>query len=202
MQFGYEDRIAELRAQIDRISSRQLLDQELYEQKLEQILQRQATLESRASRSAACPTRPSTGSIKPAGKKGDAARTAPLKPAGDKGAFLLQSDAQPCSLDQLPARPANPPAASTTSSRACRLRSTGSNRARARRSVRSRKVSNTRRGASAACWSISDSKRARATRSRSRASADRSCRSSRPAKPAASTASFRASGSRAPMSSG
>ena len=49
MQFGYEDRIAELRAQIDRISSRQLLDQELYEQKLEQILQRQATLESRAS---------------------------------------------------------------------------------------------------------------------------------------------------------
>src|SRR5262245_18743667 len=30
LQFGYEDRIAELRAQIDRISSRQLLDQELY----------------------------------------------------------------------------------------------------------------------------------------------------------------------------
>ena len=39
MQFGYEDRIAELRAQVDRISSRQLLDQEQYEQKLEQILQ-------------------------------------------------------------------------------------------------------------------------------------------------------------------
>src|SRR5690242_11217629 len=32
MQFGYEDRIAELRAQVDRISSRQLLDQEQYEQ--------------------------------------------------------------------------------------------------------------------------------------------------------------------------
>ena len=31
MQFGYEDRIAELRAQIDRLSSRQLLDQEQYE---------------------------------------------------------------------------------------------------------------------------------------------------------------------------
>ena len=46
MQFGYEDRIAELRAQVDRVSSRQLLDQEQYEQKLEQILRRQATLES------------------------------------------------------------------------------------------------------------------------------------------------------------
>src|SRR5262245_47353420 len=33
MQFGYEDRIADLRAQVDRMSSRQLLDQEQYEQK-------------------------------------------------------------------------------------------------------------------------------------------------------------------------
>src|SRR5215470_15444333 len=49
MQFGYEDRIAELRAQVDRISSRQLLDQEQYEQKLDQILRRQAALESRTS---------------------------------------------------------------------------------------------------------------------------------------------------------
>ena len=49
MQFGYEDRIAELRAQVDRITSRQLLDQEQYEQKLEQVLRRQAMLESRAS---------------------------------------------------------------------------------------------------------------------------------------------------------
>ena len=49
MQFAYEDRIAELRAQIDRFSSRQLIDQEAYEKKLEQILRRQAALESRAS---------------------------------------------------------------------------------------------------------------------------------------------------------
>ena len=45
MQFAYEDRIAELRAQIDRFSSRQLIDQEAYEKKLEQILRRQAELE-------------------------------------------------------------------------------------------------------------------------------------------------------------
>ena len=103
MQFGYEDRIAELRAQIDRISSRQLLDQELYEQKLEQILQRQATLESRASTVGGIPDMTTTGSIKPTGKKGDAARTAPAKPANDKGAFLLQST-QTVMLDRLPVR--------------------------------------------------------------------------------------------------
>ena len=42
MQFAYEDRIAELRAQVDRVTSRQLLDQEQFEQKLEALLQRQA----------------------------------------------------------------------------------------------------------------------------------------------------------------
>ena len=54
MQFAYEDRIAELRAQVDRVTSRQLLDQEQFEQKLEVLLHRQATLEiSAAPRSAA-----------------------------------------------------------------------------------------------------------------------------------------------------
>jgi murein DD-endopeptidase MepM/ murein hydrolase activator NlpD len=48
-QFGYEDRIAELRAQIDRTTSRQLLDQEQFEQKLDELMRRQATLESRAA---------------------------------------------------------------------------------------------------------------------------------------------------------
>src|SRR5437870_721134 len=48
MQFGYEDRVAELRAQLDRMTSRQLLDQELFEQKLDQLVRRQATLEQRA----------------------------------------------------------------------------------------------------------------------------------------------------------
>ncbi len=64
MQFAYEDRVADLRAQIDRITSRQLLDQEQFEQKLEQLIRRQATLESRTSTltSVADPT--ITGSIK------------------------------------------------------------------------------------------------------------------------------------------
>jgi len=49
MQFAYEDRIAELRAQIDRVTSRQLLDQEQFEQKLDTLLQRQSVLEQRGA---------------------------------------------------------------------------------------------------------------------------------------------------------
>ena len=64
-QFAYEDRIAELRAQIDRITSRQLLNQEHFEQKLEQVVRRQSTLESRASTLAGVPADPTpTGSAR------------------------------------------------------------------------------------------------------------------------------------------
>src|SRR5947207_5491897 len=45
MQYAYEDRIAELRAKVDRTTSRQLLDQEQFDQKLEQIMRRQTALE-------------------------------------------------------------------------------------------------------------------------------------------------------------
>ena len=64
MQFAYEDRIAEMRAQIDRIMSRQLLDQEQFEKKLNVLLQRQSTLEQRAGALGGDVS--STGSIKPA----------------------------------------------------------------------------------------------------------------------------------------
>jgi murein DD-endopeptidase MepM/ murein hydrolase activator NlpD len=63
MQFAYEDRIAELRAQVDRVMSRQLLDQEQFEQKLNTLLQRQVTLEQRTSALSGEPT--ATGTIKP-----------------------------------------------------------------------------------------------------------------------------------------
>ena len=86
MQFGYEDRIAELRGRIDRISGRQLIDQEQYEQKLEQILRRQSALEARAG--AMNGVNEATGSIKQPG------RALPLKPSllNDKGAFLMPLD--------------------------------------------------------------------------------------------------------------
>jgi murein DD-endopeptidase MepM/ murein hydrolase activator NlpD len=66
MQFAYEDRIAELRAQVDRITSRQLLDQEQFEQKLDQLVRKQAALESRAATLTAIGGDPATtGSVKP-----------------------------------------------------------------------------------------------------------------------------------------
>jgi murein DD-endopeptidase MepM/ murein hydrolase activator NlpD len=71
MQFAYEDRIAELRAQIDRLSSRQLLNQEQYEQKLDQLLRRQTTLESHAGAIGALGDSSITGSVKP-GRTGPA----------------------------------------------------------------------------------------------------------------------------------
>jgi murein DD-endopeptidase MepM/ murein hydrolase activator NlpD len=49
MQITYEDHIADLRAQVDRIISRQFLDQEAVEQQLNGLRQRQLTLEQRAS---------------------------------------------------------------------------------------------------------------------------------------------------------
>ncbi len=68
MQYSYEDRIAELRARIDRTTSRQLLDQEQFEQKLDQILQRQATLDQRTAALGDLPETAATGSVKPAAR--------------------------------------------------------------------------------------------------------------------------------------
>jgi len=64
-QYAYEDRIAELRAQIDRTTSRQLLDQEQFEQKLSDLMRRQSTLESRALALSGITDPATTGSIKP-----------------------------------------------------------------------------------------------------------------------------------------
>ena len=66
MQYSYEDRIAELRARIDRTTSRQLLDQEQFEQKLDQIVQRQAALDSRTAALGTLPEMTVTGSTKAA----------------------------------------------------------------------------------------------------------------------------------------
>ena len=92
MQFAYEDRLAELRAQIDRFSSRQLIDQEAYEKKLEQILRRQAALESRAG--ALSGLGDITGTIRQPSRGGSNGepRTNVQKPARDKGAMVIPFD--------------------------------------------------------------------------------------------------------------
>src|SRR5450631_531937 len=64
MQYAYEDRIAELRAKVDRTTSRQLIDQEQFDQKLDQIVRRQTALESRATALGAVPDAQVTGSIR------------------------------------------------------------------------------------------------------------------------------------------
>src|SRR5947207_10621231 len=76
MQYAYEDRIAELRAKVDRTTSRQLLDQEQFDKKLDQVMRRQATLESRAAALSALPDASVTGSIKSAPSRGAAASDA------------------------------------------------------------------------------------------------------------------------------
>lgn len=92
MQSAYEDRIAELRAQIDRFSSRQLIDQEEYEKKLEQILRRQSALESRAG--ALNGLGDATATIKQPARGGGSTEPRAIAPkAGrDKGAFLMSPD--------------------------------------------------------------------------------------------------------------
>ena len=75
MQYAYEDRIAELRARVDRTTSRQLLDQEQFDQKLEQIMRRQTALESRATALGTIPDASVTGSIRTPSRGGAATET-------------------------------------------------------------------------------------------------------------------------------
>ena len=49
MQYAYEDRLASLRVQLDRVTSRQLLDQDTLEGRVHELASRQAQIETRAS---------------------------------------------------------------------------------------------------------------------------------------------------------
>ncbi len=80
MQYAYEDRIAELRAKVDLTTSRQLLDQEQFDQKLDQIMRRQTTLESRATALGAMPDASVTGSIRAPARGAAASDAAPGTP--------------------------------------------------------------------------------------------------------------------------
>ncbi len=95
MQYAYEDRIADLRAKVDRATSRQLLDQEQFDQKLDQIMRRQSTLESRATALGAIPDM--TGSIKAPSRGANAAEPAATgnpkpSPISDTAIFVAPPD--------------------------------------------------------------------------------------------------------------
>ena len=81
-QYAYEDRIAELRTQIDRTTSRQLVSQEQFQQKLDELMRRQAALESRAEALNGLADPATTGSIKPA-PRGGAEPVGKPAPLGD-----------------------------------------------------------------------------------------------------------------------
>ncbi|MCF1455566.1 M23 family metallopeptidase [Agrobacterium vitis] len=50
LQHDYEDRISALRAQVDRVTSRQLLDQQVVEEKLQTLLEKQMALSARSGK--------------------------------------------------------------------------------------------------------------------------------------------------------
>lgn len=104
-QFGYEDRIAELRAQIDRTTSRQLLDQEQFEQKLDDLTRRQAALEHRADTLSTFGDPSITGSIGPAGKQGH--DFVPSLRTGRQSSIGETLDRMQASIDRVEARQSN-----------------------------------------------------------------------------------------------
>ena len=73
IQYAYEDRISELRSKVDRTTSRQLLDQEQFDQKVAQIMRRQTLLESCAAVLGTIPDMSVTGSIRAHSRRAEAA---------------------------------------------------------------------------------------------------------------------------------
>lgn len=108
LQSAYEDRIAELRTQVDRITSRQLLDQEKIEQRLEQILRRQSVLESRTSSLIGLPDLTVTGSIRAAPLRGPQTESPVPKasPISDTVIFTAPPDREARLESRVPQLPA------------------------------------------------------------------------------------------------
>jgi len=87
MQYDYEDRIAALRAQVDRVTSRQLLDQQVVEEKVDKLIEQQQQLSSRGGKLNALLDRAESSGLSdksphaeanaPAGKNEHAQLTAP-----------------------------------------------------------------------------------------------------------------------------
>jgi len=110
MQYAYEDRIADLRAKVDRTTSRQLLDQEQFDQKLEQIMRRQTALESRATALGTVPD--VTGSIRPPSRGAIAPEANPAapkpSPISDTVIFVAPPDREARLESRAPTRAAPP----------------------------------------------------------------------------------------------
>lgn len=100
LQEAYEDRISALRAQVDRIASRDFLDQQLMEQKVSDLIKRQQTLSQRRSRLAPLVDR--AASLVPMPPVPDTPvptarpdKHAALQPVVDMGAVKMASNVPP-----------------------------------------------------------------------------------------------------------
>ncbi len=88
MQHDYEDRIAALRAQLDRITSRQLLDQQVVEKKVEKLLEQQDALFSRHGKLGSLLNRAEESGLQPGSET----------PASDIPAFAPANEGRRASL--------------------------------------------------------------------------------------------------------
>jgi murein DD-endopeptidase MepM/ murein hydrolase activator NlpD len=114
MQYAYEDRLAAMRTELDRVTGRQLLDQNTLEGRVHELLSRQAQIENRAAMlqsltrqsgvdadaTASIPAAPAAGTDKNAGGRATDARGALARVFGNSGG--AQRVAPPA-----PALPAN-----------------------------------------------------------------------------------------------
>lgn len=91
MQYAYENRVADLKGQIDRLTNRHLIEQEQFEYKLDQVMRRQSALEARAAALSGMPPAP--------------APTPPKSPA--IGAEQLPTILKPSPISEPSARPAS-----------------------------------------------------------------------------------------------
>lgn len=130
MQHDYEDRIAALRAQVDRVTSRQLLDQQVVEKKVEKLLEQQAALTSRHGRMSELLERAENSGIaaSPAAPSSLSNAMAPEKRADLSGGvsaiekLMTPRRAQPEEAGRTDKRAAYaPPAGETSSDRADRV---------------------------------------------------------------------------------
>lgn len=89
LQHDYEDRISALRAQVDRVTSRQLLDQQVVEEKLQSLLEQQMALSARNGKFATLLDRAEDAGI---AQKAEA--TPPASSKSGTAAFALASNGE------------------------------------------------------------------------------------------------------------
>ena len=110
IQYAYEDRLASMRTQIERMKSRELVQEQAYEGRLHDLFQRQAQLETRASLVASLAERAGLGDA-----TGEIPRNGPVsKVESTANAASQERAANPLLAPQFSGLPAGLPSATTS----------------------------------------------------------------------------------------